>query len=144
MLTCNSIRKKNPTVALQFYTPNGNSFEEEGEGWGTRKIMKNVCFYTSSTKRKKNEEMWSYKHNCLWAVFRNQPKFGKNLSSHHMMVHRLLSSAGCAAACWYLCDSDGLYVNSEVSSPYWFIYSKKKERKYSSSISYARDGHCEK
>ena len=56
MLTCNSIRKKNPTVALQFYTPNGNSFEEEGEGWGTRKIMKNVCFYTSSTKRKRTKK----------------------------------------------------------------------------------------
>lgn len=37
---------------------------------------------------------------------------------HHIIVQRLLSSAGCCAGCWYLFDSEGLYVNSEVSSPY--------------------------
>lgn len=37
-----------------------------------------------------------------------------------MMVHRPFSSFGCAGICWNRCDSEGLYVNSDVSSPYCF------------------------
>lgn len=35
------------------------------------------------------------------------------------MVQWPLSSAGGTVACWYLLGSDGLYVNSEVSRPYF-------------------------
>lgn len=45
----------------------------------------------------------------------------------HMMVQRLFSSTGCAATCWNLWDSDGLYVNSVVSSPYCFPTGKEQQ-----------------
>ena len=37
------------------------------------------------------------------------------------MVHRPFSSFGCAGICWNRCDSEGLYVNSDVSSPYFSL-----------------------
>ena len=42
-----------------------------------------------------------------------------------MMVHRPFSSFGCVGICWNRCDSEGLYVNSDVSSPYCFNQKKK-------------------
>ena len=53
MLTCNSIRKKNPTVALQFYTPNGNSFEEEGEKVGEQERSWKTCVFTQAQQKEK-------------------------------------------------------------------------------------------
>ena len=47
------------------------------------------------------------------------------------MVHRPFSSFGCVGICWNRCDSEGLYVNSDVSSPYWF--NKKTHQRISVS-----------
>lgn len=52
--------------------------------------------------------------------FKTQLQSVQNQSGHHIMMQRLLSSDCCVADCWYLLDSDGLYVNSAVSSPYCF------------------------
>lgn len=48
----------------------------------------------------------------------------QNQDGDYIMLQRLLSSAGCAAVCWFRFDSDGLYVNLEVSSPYWFLHAE--------------------
>lgn len=53
-----------------------------------------------------------------------QSKFVENERGHHITMQRLVSSAACVGACWYLFDSDGLYVNSEVSSPYCYTSTK--------------------
>lgn len=61
---------------------------------------------------------------CSQNLLRNNPVFlyiWLRPDCSYMMVQRLLSSAGCAGACWYLCGSDGLYVNSEVFNPYFSL-----------------------
>jgi len=60
--------------------------------------------------------------NICWSchgVIQQSTSCEHKLKRDHIMVQRLFSSVGCEFTCWNLLDSGGLYVNSEVSSPYW-------------------------
>lgn len=87
----------------------------------SRTPEKNVVLYTNSTETKRLSH-WT--HRIVTPLsenisFRNWNQAKPTCLSYHMMVHRLLSSVGCCCPGGYLFDSDGLYVNSEVSRPYF-------------------------
>lgn len=68
-----------------------------------------------------NTLTWKWSWPCH-GVIRYGPRWNKKLGKRdHIIVQRLFSSAVCEFACWNLLDSDGLYVNSEVSSPYFSL-----------------------
>ena len=117
--------------------------EEKGPPFWTKIAIAHQCLLRSNCLKpfrvKKNSNCLKHPRLELWSFTSQKSVWSEQPSTRtsgfstriYIMLQRLLSSVWVGVvACWNLFDSEGLYENSAVSSPYCFEVAAKRTRKW--------------